>query len=276
MLALSACGTGAGDAPADEGSAGAEVSDGGTGTDDGAGAGSGDDAEGADEQADDEQPSDGQAVDEQAGERTRILLVTELGPEEPGEGDPVLDAEHLAALLADPFDGTAQCESELELSPGATASCLGPRSMDATAAEQEWTVHSVRVPGDDFASGSRVAVLFTTGDGLSGSGQNLAAEDISLTGLGFGSMYGSEELDAETLAQDTLTVLTAENAYVPVDYADWKDVHCEGAMSFDTFEPVPCTATTAEGETWDLQVAPGTFADNDQGLLVGIDTIPSS
>src|SRR5699024_11468119 len=66
--------------------------------------------------------------------------------------------------------------------------------------------------------------------------------------------------------------ISSEFAYVRVDQdADWSEVTCEDGLDFSRFETVDCAATTADGTSWDLVVAPGTYADNDQGLLVGID-----
>lgn len=43
-------------------------------------------------------------------------------------------------------------------------------------------------------------------------------------------------------------------------------------MSFGDFEPIACTATTGQGASWQLQVLPGEFAENEPGLLVAIDS----
>src|SRR5699024_3993489 len=100
----------------------------------------------------------------------------------------------------------------------------------------------------------------------------LLDEDVALTGVGFGSAFGMEPLSAEQVAESTLQTLTSEFAYVRVDQdADWSEVTCEDGQGFSRFETVDCAATTADGTSWDLVVAPGIYADNDQGLLVGID-----
>lgn len=209
-----------------------------------------------------------------AGDLTRILLVTELGTDDgTGEGAPVLAADELAALLADPFGGTAECSGELTLGPGSSpVGCVGPTSADRPDPAQDWVASSVMVPGEDgFQNGTRVAVLFSTGTELPDDADDLLEEGVSLTGLGFGSVFGMEPLDADALAERTLEVLTSENAYVPVDaMADWTEVTCEDGLDFTEFETVDCTARAGEGEAWELHVAPGTFADGDQGLLVGI------
>ena len=55
-----------------------------------------------------------------------------------------------------------------------------------------------------------------------------------LTGLGQGSMFGAEPLDAEEVADATLQTLTSENAYVPVGgMADWSEVTCEDGLDFE-------------------------------------------
>ncbi|MFC7464337.1 hypothetical protein [Brachybacterium sp. GCM10030252] len=285
LLSASACSTSAG---ADgEGSAGtpSETSDQGEGqgagqnSSDGGGAATGDeqgdgDSDEGSEQNDGLDAGDEDEATEPTEPETRLVLVTDLGPEEPGEGDLVRSPDQLAALLTGPLGGMAECDSELTLSPGATASCMGPASVDSPDPDQEWTAHSVRIPSEeDFTAGSRVAILFTTGGALTGPAEVLLEETVSLTGLGVSSTFGAEDLDSEQLAQYTLEVLTSPNAYVPVDYADWEDVTCQDGLSFATFEPVACTATTAGGDQWELEVAPGAFAGNDQGLLVGIETL---
>ena len=231
-----------------------------------------------------EEAGDGAGADEGAGEdggepgasgeRTRIMLVTDLGTDDTsGEGAPALTDDDLAALLAAPFEGTAECEDELVLEPGAAATgCLGPASFDTTEPHQEWVANVVFVPSEDgFQNGSTVAVLFSTGTELPTAADGLLDEDVSLTGVGFGSMFGAEPLSADEVAESTLQTLTSENAYVPVNtMAEWSDVTCEDGLDFTEFETVDCEATTTDGTTWGLLVAPGTYADNDQGLLVGI------
>ena len=204
---------------------------------------------------------------------TRILLVTELGIDETsGDGAPVLANDDLAALLSEPFGGSAECADELVVEMGQSAGCVGPTSMDDTAPTQEWTASTVAVPSEDgLGSGYRVAVLFTTGTALPEDASELTQENVMLTGLGQGSMFGAEPLGAEEVADAALQTLTSENAYVPVaDQTDWSEVTCEDGLDFDEFETVDCTATTGAGDTWQLHVAPGAFADGDQGLLVGI------
>ena len=242
-----------------------------SGSDDGGAEGEQDGA-GADEGAGDE--DDAEEGDPGAsGEMTRILLVTELGIDETsGDGAPVLANDDLAALLSEPFGGSAECADELVVEMGQSAGCVGPTSMDDTAPTQEWTASTVAVPSEDgLGSGYRVAVLFTTGTALPEDASELTQENVMLTGLGQGSMFGAEPLGAEEVADAALQTLTSENAYVPVaDQTDWSEVTCEDGLDFDEFETVDCTATTGAGDTWQLHVAPGAFADGDQGLLVGI------
>lgn len=286
LLSMSACGSGPEEGAGNDPEAPIEASDG--GSEKGAGGGEADDEGASGDDADTEEPGaseggadeddgagagteDGSGEEGASGERTRIMLVTEIPSEDSGDGWPVLAPEELAALLTEPFGGTADCEEELELAPGMTSTCTGPSSMDSTDPEQEWTAQSARIPTEgELGEGGSVAVLFTTGSGLSGPAESLLEESTELTGLGFGSMYGAEDLSAEDLENDTLEVLTSQNAYVRLDDAGWDSVSCEGGLSFDVFEPTPCTATTAEGASYELQVAPGSYVDNDQGLLVGI------
>nr|WP_245822919.1 hypothetical protein [Brachybacterium avium] len=280
LLGLGACGTGTEDG-AEESSAPPSAS-----TDDG--------AQETEQDADHDQASDdgGSATGDDdevteddegastAGERTRIMLRTDLGLDgSTGEGALVLTGDDLSALLAEPFGGTADCDAELVLEPGAApVDCVGPANFDSTEPTQPWVAHTVMVPAESgFQDGSRVAVLFSTGTALPEAAEDLLDEDVTLTGVGFGSTFGMDPLSAEDVAGSTLGTLTSEFAYVPVDeMADWSDVTCEDGLDFAEFETVDCEATTAEGESWDLVVAPGTYADNDQGLLVGIDRTSGS
>lgn len=285
LLSLSACGTGsgAGDGSEDPSAAPSRSSDdGGTQetapadqderASDGGGTATGDEQDDQDEQTEQTDDEGGASA---AGDRTRIMLKVDLGLDDTsGEGALVLPADQLAALLADPFGGTADCEAELVLEPGAAAvDCLGPASIDSTEATQEWVAHAVMVPsGSDVREGAAVAVLFSTGTELPQEADDLLDEDVALTGLGFGSVYGMDPLSAEDVAASTLQTLTSDNSYVPVtQMADWEGVTCEDGLDFTEFETVDCEARTADGTTWGLVVAPGTYVDNDQGLLVGID-----
>jgi hypothetical protein len=294
LLGLSACGTDAdpettGPAEQEPASTSEEgASDGGgaaagTGeqeTDASEGEGSGEEDAGSDDGGADEE-QDGAGADEGAGEDegaagaagsvdTRVMLATEI-PGDPTEGDgwPVLSPDELAGMLGDPLGGTATCEDELELAPFETVSCMGPTSTDQPDPEQEWTASSVTVPASgEVGEGGSVAVLFTTGGELSDSA--LLEEGTDLTGLGFGSMFGAEDLDADELEESTLQVLTSDNAIAPVDDADWKSVTCEDGLSFASFTPTVCQGETGDGEEFTLKVAPGAFVDTDPGLLVGI------
>lgn len=286
LLGLGACGNGAGDGAEEPSAPPPASSDGGAqeteqdadhdqASDDG-GSATDDDQDSQDDSA-----GDGEAAEEDedgvsaAGERTRIMLRTDLGLDDTsGEGALVLAHDDLAALLAEPFGGTADCDADLVLEPGAApVDCVGPTSFGSTEPTQEWVAHPVLVPSESgFQDGSRVAVLFSTGTKLPEAAVDLLDEDITLTGVGFGSVFGMDPLSAEQVAESTLGTLTSEFAYVPVDQmAEWSEVTCEDGLDFEDFETVDCEATTAEGDSWDLVVAPGTYADNDQGLLVGID-----
>lgn len=284
LLGLTACGAGdeagTGDGGAQEPATATEEQSGGEQPSDDAG--SGDDAESGDDQATDDQDDSGDdegAGDQEegdpraAGERTRILLVTDLGIDETsGDGTPTLANDDLAALLAEPFGGTAECADELVVERGQSAGCVGPTSPDDTAPTQEWVANTVAVPHEDgLESGYRVAVLFSTGTELPEGASELTQENVMLTGLGQGSMFGAEPLGAEEVADATLQTLTSENAYVPVaGMADWSEVTCENGLDFEEFGTTGCTAAIAEGDSWQLHVAPGAFADGDPGLLVGI------
>ena len=278
LLGLTACGAGdeagTGDGGAQEPATATEEQSGEEQPSDDAGSGADAGDESADEAGDDEGAGDQEEGDPgAAGERTRILLVTALGIDETsGDGAPTLANDDLAALLAEPFGGTAECADELVVELGQSAGCVGPTSPDDTAPTQEWVASTVAVPHEDgLESGYRVAVLFSTGTELPEEASELTQENVMLTGLGQGSMFGAEPLGAEEVAEATLQTLTSENAYVPVaGMADWSEVTCEDGLDFAEFGTTDCTATTAEGDSWQLHVAPGAFADGDQGLLVSI------
>ena len=278
LLGLTACGAGdeagTGDGGAQEPATATEEQSGEEQPSDDAGSGADAGDESADEAGDDEGAGDQEEGDPgAAGERTRILLVTALGIDETsGDGAPTLANDDLAALLAEPFGGTAECADELVVELGQSAGCVGPTSPDDTAPTQEWVASTVAVPHEDgLESGYRVAVLFSTGTELPEEASELTQENVMLTGLGQGSMFGAEPLGAEEVADATLQTLTSENAYVPVaGMADWSEVTCEDGLDFAEFGTTDCTAATAEGDSWQLHVAPGAFADGDQGLLVGI------
>ena len=277
-LGLTACGAGdeagTGDGGAQEPATATEEQSGEEQPSDDAGSGADAGDESADEAGDDEGAGDQEEGDPgAAGKRTRILLVTDLGIDETsGDGAPTLADDDLAALLAEPFGGTAECADELVVELGQSAGCVGPTSPDDTAPTQEWVASTVAVPHEDgLESGYRVAVLFSTGTELPEEASELTQENVMLTGLGQGSMFGAEPLGAEEVAEATLQTLTSENAYVPVaGMADWSEVTCEDGLDFAEFGTTDCTAATAEGDSWQLHVAPGAFADGDQGLLVGI------
>ena len=278
LLGLTACGAGdeagTGDGGAQEPATATEEQSGEEQPSDDAGSGADAGDESADEAGDDEGAGDQEEGDPgAAGERTRILLVTDLGIDETsGDGAPTLANDDLAALLAEPFGGTAECADELLVERGQSAGCVGPTSPDDTAPTQEWVASTVAVPHEDgLESGYRIAVLFSTGTELPEEASELTQENVMLTGLGQGSMFGAEPLGAEEVAEATLQTLTSENAYVPVaGMADWSEVTCEDGLDFAEFGTTDCTAATAEGDSWQLHVAPGAFADGDQGLLVGI------
>ncbi|MCZ4327651.1 hypothetical protein [Brachybacterium paraconglomeratum] len=278
LLGLTACGAGdeagTGDGGTQEPATATEEQSGDEQPSDDAGSGADAGDESADEAGDDEGAGDQEeGAPGAAGERTRILLVTDLGIDETsGNGAPTLANDDLAALLAEPFGGTAECADELLVERGQSAGCVGPTSPDDTAPTQEWVASTVAVPHEDgLESGYRVAVLFSTGTELPEEASELTQENVLLTGLGQGSMFGAEPLGAEEVADATLQTLTSENAYVPVaGMADWSEVTCEDGLDFEEFGTTDCTAATAEGDSWQLHVAPGAFANGDQGLLVGI------
>jgi hypothetical protein len=280
VLTLAACG-GSGDAPEEDSAPPpAEQSDGGgavelpESSDGGSDQGGTSDDGTADEDSEDatgEIDEDGADSGAAAGS-IRILFAPDLG-----DGQTVT-ADQLVTPFQDAFGGEdASCEGDLTLEIGQSVSCEAPSSPDDSETLSPWTAHAVHAPNPEGVDqGTVPAVLFTTGAELSEEAKSAIDGNDMLTGLGFGSMYGMEPISAEQLGEDTLTVLTSENAYIPVadilpgEGSAWSEVTCENELSMDVFAPVPCTATTEAGDEWQLSVLPGTFVDNDRGLLVAI------
>lgn len=291
LLGLSACGDDGAEAPSPAETSAESTTGGGTGdeggqqtssppADDGDDAGRTDDAEPDDDNAGADEGA-GEDQDGNAGppERTRLVLVTEPGVDDSAaEGTATLGSSELAALLGDAFGATAECADALPLEAGASADCVGPVSIERPEPTQEWVASTVFVPSPEgLTDGARAAVLFSTGAAFPEDAEELLAEDVVVTGVGFGSAFGLNPLDAEQVADSTLQTLESEFAYVRVDRsADWSEVTCEDGLDFTDFETVDCTAATADGDSWELEVAPGTYANNDQGLLVGIVTTSRS
>ncbi|MDN5821510.1 MAG: hypothetical protein L0H39_08485, partial [Brachybacterium sp.] len=152
LLGLGACATGDGDGA--EGPSAAPS----TSSDDGEVQGTEQDAD-AEDEGDEGADGDGTSA---AGERTRIMLRIDLGLDDTS-GEGALAHDDLAALLAEPFGGTAECDADLVLEPGAApVDCVGPASFGSAEPTQEWVAHPVLVPSDSgFQDGTRVAVLFS-------------------------------------------------------------------------------------------------------------------
>lgn len=278
LLTLSACGTESEQAPEPDPAAIEETgaSDGG-GDPDSSGSDHGDEGDGADEGA---MPAEDEATDEQgpsAEGTVRIKFAPDLGDVAASgqEGAATVSAEELGALLGENLAEDPDCAGELALEEGQSQQCRAPDSIEA-GDEVTWTAHPVRVPTEEgLDQDPRPAVLFTTGGELPESARQVLAADVSLTGAGIGSTFGMGEVSAGELSQSVLSMLTGDNTYVRVDEAlpdgaAWVDVACEDPLSFETFEAADCTATTSEGSTWQLVVVPGSYIDNDQGLLIGI------
>lgn len=210
------------------------------------------------------------------GDRASIVLELDVPEDSSGHADgaAVVSAEDLGTTLGAALGGDATCEDDLDMEPANAATCNGPASSEGTVDTVPWTAYPVMVPADGaFPDGSTTALLFVRGESAPDGLESILDERDVLTGLGFGSMFGASDLSAEQLAQDTLEVLTSENAYVPLTDADFSEVTCEDGMSseqFQALEPVTCEAATGDGESFPLTVAPGPFAENDPGLLVGI------
>lgn len=213
-------------------------------------------------------PGDDEAPAAQ-GETTRIALVTDLD----GGDTESIRQEELSALLAERVGEGASCEGDLSLASAESVPCTGPITPESAEQDADWTATTVQVPNEKgLEHGVRSAVLFTTGDEFPAGAEVLTQGNVSLTGAGMGSMYGSEPLSADEVAEATLEILTADYAYVPLgDMFAGGDVTCEDGLDFSAeYTAVDCTGTMADGSAWNLHVAPGSYVDNDQGLLVGI------
>src|SRR5699024_8899012 len=112
LLGLGACSSDAGEDP--EESAPAPT----TSSDDGGAQETGQETDEQDEATDEETTSQDEETSSATGERTRIMLRIDLGVDDStGEGDLTLPGDDLAALLAEPFGGEAECADPLELAP---------------------------------------------------------------------------------------------------------------------------------------------------------------
>lgn len=215
-----------------------------------------------------------------ASTRVSILLVLDV-PEDPSghtDGAPEVPATDLATTLSDALGADATCEGDLLMEEGNAATCSGPPSGDAPTADTiTWTAYAAAVPAEDgFPDESTQSILFVSTDELTDGSQRLLENGTVLTGVGVGSMFGAQDRTAEELADATKDTLTSKNAYVPLTDAGFREVTCEDGMSakeFAAFDTVDCTGTTEDGTAYPLVVAPGSYADNDQGLLVGIRTV---
>ena len=215
-----------------------------------------------------------------ASTRVSILLVLDV-PEDPSghtDGAPEIPAKDLAATLSDALGADATCEGDLTMEEHNAATCSGPPSGDAPTADTiTWTAYAAAVPTEDgFPDESTQAILFVSTDHLTDGAQQLLENGTVLTGVGVGSLFGAQDRTAEELASATKDTLTSENAYVPLTDAGFAEVTCEDGMSakeYAAFDTVDCTGTTDDGTAYPLVVAPGSYADNDQGLLVGIRTV---
>lgn len=283
LLTLFACGTGSEEArePEPVTSEENDASDAGGVPD--SGSDEGDETDEGDEGA---MSSEGEATDEQGPSdegSVRMKFAPDLGDSATSgqDGTPTVGAEELGGLLGENLAEDADCDGELVLEEGQSQQCQAPDSIE-DGDEATWTAHPVQVPTQEsLDQDSQPAVLFTTGDELPGSARQILDEDISLTGAGIGAAFGIEEVPAGELSQSVLSMLTGDDAYVPVDQAlpdgaTWVDVACEDPLDFETFEAAECTATTSEGGEWQLVVVPGSYIDNDQGLLLGISTADDS
>lgn len=259
---------GAGSGPASDGASAAPGSDGGNGDES---AQKGSEGEGA---SDEGSEGEGTAGAPAAAGRTPIVLahaipdsaITKGNGEDRSIGEEALD-EQLGSRL----DAEVSCTGDLPVSIGSHQSCSvsGGEGMPDT-----WYAYPVQVssPGG-YEEGTRDAVLFVGGGKLLGSARKIVESDHVMTGLGMGSMFGSEPIAKDELGERTLQVLRSENAYAPLkEYTGdgWKGVTCDSGLEFEKMQAVHCVATTDVGSRWEVQVLPGAFADNDGGLLVGL------
>lgn len=198
---------------------------------------------------------------------TRLLFA-------PGQQPGALAAEDVAELLGGDSGAQAACEGPLDLgAPGATTTCTGPAGVESSESV-EWTAHAVRTPNPEEPSGTPgAAVLFTSGDPLTAEVQRML-ETGQFTGAGVGGAFGMEPLDAPDLEETTASLLNGDFTYVPLGAAwsggEFTRVRCDAGLDVQVFTATRCTATGSDGREQPVDVLPGTFVNNEYGLLLSL------
>lgn len=209
-------------------------------------------------------------------DRVPVVFVPTLNPSDlttAGQAK-VLGAVALSEALGNRLDGEITCAEDLTLSPGSETTCTAP-GASAVGMPETWHAYAVDVVNPKGLDRGYAPAVLYTGEELTGDARKILDEGQVLTGLGLGSMFGSEPLSTKDIEEKTLQVLTSENAYAPLrsalgDGDSWSSVTCEDGFEFGTMQPVACTATTTTGARWQLLTLPGGFVDNDNGLLVAL------
>ncbi len=259
LLGLAACGGSASDAP----SAGpkepaptteAGPSDGGGAPSDGGGT-----------------PSDGGGATENTAPRVILAAPLKGKLEQTPPGKPIeVNVETLQKTLESEMEGSGAyegakvtCEKQLNVGDKSTSTC----DVDSQQGKEKWSVIGVWMNTKDTPGEAQPSLLFMQGDSVPKDTLQALNPGFTLTGLGFGSMFGQKPLTAEELSDSTLQALTSEHSYAPATLK-YESVVCTEGMDFSSLTPVTCKASTKNGEKVAVKVMPGMFANNDAGLMV--------
>lgn len=276
-LGMAGCGTGEGqgDAPTTEDKVTAEPGEdasdgGGTVTDPDAGA---DDHQGGTASDD-----GGESPGASAGRPPAVLYVVD------GVNDAVdatqaqwtLSGDDLATVLAEQdviSDRTApSCGGDLAYTDGSSVDCKASFDMEGLDGEQDLTVMAVRAPSGFDATGAP-ALLISIGAAPSQEALDVFTDqDSHLVGIGQGSMFGTDELSAEELAQGIQATANDDAGYAVLD-APVVVTECEGPLPAGSAEPVGCDAAWEHSPTdeFDVEAMAVWFVDSDPGLLVALE-----
>lgn len=281
MLALGMAGCGTGDGQGDAPTIEEKV------TEDAGEGGSGGGAGGVtDPDAGSEDPQEGTASDDggeapgavSAGRPPAVLYVVN------GVSDAVdttqaqwtLSGDDLATVLAEHdviSDRTApSCSGDLAYTDGSSVNCKASFDMEGLEGEQDLIVMAVRAPSG-FDKEGAPALLISIGAAPSQEALEVFTDrDNHLVGIGQGSMFGTDELSAEELAQGVQTTANGDSGYAVLD-APIVVTECEGPLPAGSAEPVGCDAAWEHdpGAEFDVEAMAVWFVDSDPGLLVALE-----
>lgn len=278
-LGMAGCGTGdgQGEAPTTEEkvteSAGEGGSDGGTGGVTDPDAGSEDTQEGT--VSDD----GGEAAGGPSAGRPPAVLYVVDGVDDAvdtSQAQWTLSGDDLATVLAGQgviSDRTApSCSGDLAFTDGSSVNCKASFDMEGLDGEQDLTVMAVRAPSGFDATGAP-ALLISIGAAPSQEALEVFTDqDNHLVGIGQGSMFGTDELSAEELAQGIQATANNDAGYAVLD-APVVVTECEGPLPAGSAEPVGCDAAWEHSPDtpFDVEAMAVWFVDSDPGLLVALE-----